>query len=95
MVGGHRDRTGRNRGVDETRTVGFAACEREEKIARFHHAAVDGEAGDVNRRSLRIDPGVIAKKVAKSHSLGPAGRGNRLKFSGSQWLTGLSSMPQE
>ena len=77
MIAGYGNCTGRNRGVYKTRAIGLVAGEREKQIAGLDRAAVDREARDVHRISLRIDPGVIAKKVAKSHSLGPAGRAAR------------------
>ena len=77
MVTGYGNCTGRNRGIDEARAIGLVAGEREKQIAGLDRAAVDREARDVHRISLRVDPGVIAEKVAKSHSLGPAGRAAR------------------
>src|SRR5205085_1652411 len=78
MVAGDRHRARGYRSIDEACTIGLAACERKKQVARFHRAAVDGKSRDVKRLLLRIDPGVNAKKVAKSHSQGPAGRGDRL-----------------
>ena len=69
MIARDRDRAGGNRGIDEARAVGLVAGERKEKIARLHHAAVDGEAFDLDRRRQRVDRGVIAEEVAKFHAL--------------------------
>ena len=58
-----------NRGIDEARAVGPGAGQREEQIARLDRAAVDREALHHDCLRLRIDRGVIAEEVAKSHDL--------------------------
>ena len=74
MFARHRNRAGRNGGIDEARPVGLVSSEREKQVARLHRAAVDREALDLDQFRLWADRGVVAKKVAKSHSFGPAGR---------------------
>ena len=69
MVARDRNRAGGNRGIDEARAVGLAAGEREEQIARLHRAAVDRKAPHLDRLRLRLDRGIIAEEVAKSHGL--------------------------
>src|SRR6202011_5852996 len=69
MIARDRHRAGCYRGIDEARTIGLAAGEREEYVARLHCAAVDGKASDHHRFRLRVDRGVIAEQVAKSHYL--------------------------
>jgi len=63
-MGGNRDGAGGDRRIDKTRPVGIAAGQREEEVAGPDQPAVDGEAGDGGGFRLRLDPGVVVKKVA-------------------------------
>lgn len=104
MVARDRNGSGGNRCIDESGAIGLAAGQREEQIARLYRPAVHREALDLGRPCdlgrigghdrirLRLDRGVIAEEVAKSHDLPvrPAQSGaSQLR------LTGLALMPQE
>ena len=102
MIAGNRDGAGRNRRIDEARAVGPAAGEREEQIARLDHAAVHGEARDVDRPGLRVDCSLSSLKRSRSFIIfrsdgraKPAKPLRRLKNERLTRLTALSSMPQE
>ena len=58
-----------NRGIDKARTVGLAARQRKEQVARLHRAAVDGNARYLDRIARGVDRGIGAKEVAKSHAV--------------------------
>ena len=58
------DSAGRNRLIDKARTVGPGPRQREENIARLHHAAVHGNPRDRNIGMLRADHGIPAEKIA-------------------------------
>ena len=58
------DSAGRNRLIDEARTIGLDTGQREENIAPLHRPAVHGNARDRNIGMLRADHGISAKKVA-------------------------------
>ena len=68
-VAGHRNRARSDRGIDEARTVGLAARERKEQVARLDGAAVDRKAVHFDSFRTRIDRSVIAEEVAKFHVL--------------------------
>src|SRR5947208_13334606 len=67
MVTCYRDRPRLYRRIDEARTVGLAACQREEQVARLDGAAVDRKALHIDSFRLRSDRSVIAEEVAKFH----------------------------
>jgi hypothetical protein len=74
MVADNRHRACGNRGIDEARTVGLAARKCEEEIVWLDRAAVEGNAGYVERRDRGLDCGVIAlnvliEEVAQLHGL--------------------------
>src|SRR5581483_11870011 len=102
MLAGNGHGARRNRGIDEAYAVGFGSSEREEKVAGFHHAAIHGEARDVDGPGLLVDFDLVAEEVAKLHHL-PVGRTRRkpckaaarLRKERPFRLTALSSMPQE
>src|SRR3981189_1025109 len=71
MFAGDGDRTGGDGSINETRTVGLAAGEREEQVAGFYRAAIYRKATHLDRIRirLRLERGIMAKEVAKSHGL--------------------------
>src|SRR3979409_19966 len=69
LVARDRHRAGGNRGIDEARAIGLMASEREEQVAGLDRPAVHRKAGDHGRFRLRVDRGVIAEQLAKSHYL--------------------------
>ena len=60
VIADHGDGAGRNGRLDEARTVGLAARKREEEIARLDHAAVERNAGYIERRDSGLECGIIA-----------------------------------
>ena len=69
MIAGDRNRTRRYRRIDEARTVGLAAGQRKEQVARLHRAAVDRKAAHFDSFRARFDRSVIAEEIAKFHVL--------------------------
>jgi hypothetical protein len=69
MVSNNRNSTGRDRRIDEPRTIGLCAGKREEKIARLHRAAVHGEARDGKLGCPHVHFGIVGEKLAKCHGL--------------------------
>jgi hypothetical protein len=64
----YRNRARVYRGIDKAGTVGLAACQRKEQVARLHRAAVDRKTFHIDSFRLRLDRSVIAEEVAKFHS---------------------------
>ena len=62
-----RHRAGGDGIGDETRTVGAAAGERNEDVARLHVAAVGGNAGDFERAEARLECGISGQHFAQLH----------------------------
>ena len=69
MITGYRNRARVDGGIDKARTIGLAAGERKEQIARLHRAAVDAKAFHFDSFRARFDRSVIAEEVAKFHVL--------------------------
>src|SRR4051794_16070986 len=69
MIACHRYRAGDNRLVDEARPIGLAPGQREEHLARPDRAAIRGQARHFGRFRPRLDQGVVAEQVAKSHDV--------------------------
>ena len=69
MLACNRDRARRDGRFDEARAVGLAAGKRKEQIARLHDAAVDGKPPHLDRLGVRIDRGISAEEIAKSHAV--------------------------
>ena len=69
MITGYRNRARVDGGIDKARTIGLAAGERKEQIARLHRAAVDAKACHFDSFRARFDRSVIAEEVAKFHVL--------------------------
>src|SRR3981189_2285918 len=69
MFAGDGDRTGGDGSINETGPVELAAGEREEQVAGFYRAAIHRKTAHRDRIRLRLDRGIMAKEVAKSHGL--------------------------
>ena len=69
MIAGDRNGARRYRGIDEARTVGLAARQRKEQVARLDGAAVDRKAAHIDSFRARFDRSVIAEEIAKFHVL--------------------------
>jgi hypothetical protein len=67
LISCNRHGAARDRRIDEARTIGLAACQREEQIARPDHAAIHGKARDVDGPGLPVDLDLVAEEVAKLH----------------------------